>query len=57
VVKQVKGALETNAAPLATEAKDALKQCTAMAKKLKVLSEPRRTAWRARRPRAIRRPA
>jgi len=38
-VKQVKDALEANAAPLAAESKVALKQCTATARKLKVLSE------------------
>jgi tetratricopeptide (TPR) repeat protein len=38
-VKQVKGVLESHAAPLAAEAKVALTQCTATAKKLKVLSE------------------
>lgn len=42
VAKQVKGALESNAAPLAAEAKEALKQCAATAKKLKVLSEAAR---------------
>jgi tetratricopeptide (TPR) repeat protein len=39
VVKQVKGALESNAAPLAKEAKEALKQCRVTSLKLKVLSE------------------
>jgi tetratricopeptide (TPR) repeat protein len=42
VAKQVKGALESNAAPLAAEAKEALKQCAATARKLKVLSEAAR---------------
>jgi len=39
VVQQVKGALQANAAPLAKEAQDAVKQCAATANKLKVVSE------------------
>jgi len=39
IVNQVKGALESNAAPLAQEAQEALKQCAATSRKLKVLSE------------------
>ena len=42
-VKQVKTALEGHAAPLAKEAKVALKQCKKTAKKLKVLSEAGRS--------------
>ena len=37
MVKQVKGALESNAAPLARESTEAVKQCAATARKLKVL--------------------
>ncbi|MBW2731179.1 MAG: tetratricopeptide repeat protein [Deltaproteobacteria bacterium] len=39
IVQQVKSALESNAAPLAKEAKMAVKQCASAAKKFKVLSE------------------
>jgi len=49
-VKQVKDALEANAAPLAAEAKEALKQCTATAKKLKVLSEAAKSCLASKAP-------
>jgi len=39
VVQQVKGAMESNAAPLAKEAQQALSQCAATANKLKVVSD------------------
>jgi tetratricopeptide (TPR) repeat protein len=38
MAKQVRGALESNAAPLAKESAEAVKQCAATARKLKVLS-------------------
>jgi tetratricopeptide (TPR) repeat protein len=50
VVQQVKGALEQNAAPLAKEAKEALKQCATTANKLKVLSEAAKACLAGRAP-------
>jgi tetratricopeptide (TPR) repeat protein len=50
VAKQVRSALEGNAAPLAKEAKLAVKQCAATARKLKVLSAAAKACLAGRAP-------
>jgi cellulose synthase operon protein C len=51
-VSQVKAALEANAAPIAKEADEALKQCAATSRKFKVLSEAARSCIAGKIPQA-----